>query len=40
MCIRDRYYQVTDFSLHLTASTLAEAAKTLTTPDPAEGPGR
>ncbi|MEV0161009.1 ArsR family transcriptional regulator [Nonomuraea fuscirosea] len=35
-----KYYQVTDFSLHLTASTLAEAAKTLTTPDPAEGPGR
>lgn len=35
-----KYYEVTDFSLHLTASTLAEAAKTLTTPDPAEGPGR
>ncbi|MEV4072492.1 ArsR/SmtB family transcription factor [Nonomuraea fuscirosea] len=35
-----KYYQVTDFSLHLTASTLAEAAKTLTTPDPTEGPGR
>jgi ArsR family transcriptional regulator len=35
-----KYYQVTDFSLHLTATTLAEAAKTLTTPDPAEGPGR
>ncbi|GAA1617603.1 winged helix-turn-helix domain-containing protein [Nonomuraea maheshkhaliensis] len=35
-----KYYQVTDFSLHLTASTLAEAAKSLTIPDPAEGPGR
>ncbi|GAA2208486.1 winged helix-turn-helix domain-containing protein [Nonomuraea monospora] len=32
-----KYYEVTDFSLHLTASTLAEAARTLTRPDPEEG---
>ncbi|GAA2832903.1 ArsR/SmtB family transcription factor [Nonomuraea rubra] len=32
-----KYYEVTDFSLHLTASALAEAAKTLTSPDPEEG---
>jgi ArsR family transcriptional regulator len=31
-----KYYEVTDFSLHLTASALAEAAKTLT---PEKGPG-
>lgn len=35
-----KYYEVTDFSLHLTASALAEAAKTLTSQDPAGGPGR
>jgi ArsR family transcriptional regulator len=29
-----KFYEVTDFDLHLTASALAEAAKTLTTPDP------
>ncbi|MGW0810465.1 ArsR/SmtB family transcription factor [Nonomuraea sp. NPDC002799] len=29
-----KYYEVTDFSLHLTAAALAEAAKTLTRPDP------
>jgi DNA-binding transcriptional ArsR family regulator len=34
-----KYYEVTDFSLHLTASALAEAAKTLTRPDPDKGPG-
>ncbi|MFI7135829.1 ArsR/SmtB family transcription factor [Nonomuraea sp. NPDC050153] len=34
-----KYYEVTDFSLHLTASALAEAAKTLTRPDPGKGPG-
>jgi DNA-binding transcriptional ArsR family regulator len=34
-----KYYEVTDFSLHLTASALAEAAKTLTRPDPEKGPG-
>jgi ArsR family transcriptional regulator len=32
-----KYYEVTDFSLHLTASSLAEAARTLTRPDPEEG---
>jgi DNA-binding transcriptional ArsR family regulator len=38
-----KYYEVTDFDLRLTASALAEAAKTLTTPtrlpDPGKGPG-
>ncbi|MET7333428.1 winged helix-turn-helix domain-containing protein [Nonomuraea sp. NPDC005650] len=34
-----KYYEVADFSLHLTASALAEAAKTLTRPDPGKGPG-
>ena len=29
---------LTDLDLHLTAATLAEAAQTLTTADPAEGP--
>lgn len=29
-----KYYDVADFDLHLTASTLAEAAQTLTSPDP------
>ncbi|MEU5863164.1 MULTISPECIES: winged helix-turn-helix domain-containing protein [unclassified Nonomuraea] len=29
-----KYYEVTDFDLHLTAAALAEAAKTLTAPDP------
>src|SRR5215471_3218448 len=29
-----KYFEVTDFSLHLTASTLAEAARTLSTSDP------
>jgi ArsR family transcriptional regulator len=33
-----KYYQLTDFDLHLTASTLAEAAETLTTGDPEKGP--
>jgi ArsR family transcriptional regulator len=33
-----KYYDVTDFALHLTASTVAEAAQTLTRPDPASGP--
>ncbi|MEV4167892.1 winged helix-turn-helix domain-containing protein [Nonomuraea sp. NPDC049709] len=32
-----KWYEVTDFSLHLTAPALAEAAKTLTRPDPEEG---
>ncbi|MBF8186682.1 winged helix-turn-helix transcriptional regulator [Nonomuraea sp. K274] len=29
-----RYYEVTDFSLHLNASALVEAARTLSVPDP------
>src|SRR5690606_14029967 len=33
-----KYYQVADFDLHLTASVLAEAAKTLTRSDPVKGP--
>ncbi|GAA3719402.1 winged helix-turn-helix domain-containing protein [Nonomuraea antimicrobica] len=32
-----KYYEVTDFDLHLTAAALAEAAKTLTGPGPEEG---
>jgi ArsR family transcriptional regulator len=35
-----KYYEVTDFDLHLTASVLAEAAETLTRPDPEKGPAR
>lgn len=33
-----KYYEVADFDLHLSASTLAEAAKTLTKTDPEKGP--
>jgi len=33
-----KYYEVTNFNLHLTASTMAEAAKTLTRSDPEKGP--
>jgi predicted transcriptional regulator len=33
-----KYYEVTDFNLHLSASALAEAAKTLTRSDPQKGP--
>src|SRR5437667_12360272 len=33
-----KYFQVADFDLHLTASALAEAATTLTRPDPPKGP--
>jgi DNA-binding transcriptional ArsR family regulator len=33
-----KFYQVADFDLHLTASTLAEAAQTLTRGDPGRGP--
>jgi len=33
-----KYYEVTDFDLRLTASALAEAAETLTGPDPRKGP--
>jgi predicted transcriptional regulator len=35
-----KYYEVTGFDLHLTASVLAEAAETLTRSDPQKGPGR
>ncbi|GLZ43751.1 winged helix-turn-helix domain-containing protein [Actinokineospora sp. NBRC 105648] len=33
-----KYFEVTDFALHLTGATVAEAAKTLTRTDPARGP--
>ncbi|WP_033665686.1 ArsR/SmtB family transcription factor [Salinispora fenicalii] len=33
-----KYYEVTDFDLHLTASAVAEAAQTLTMPDSGKGP--
>ena len=33
-----KYYEVTDFTLHLTASAVAEAAQTLTRTDPQKGP--
>jgi predicted transcriptional regulator len=32
-----KFYDVTDFDLHLTAAAVAEAARTLTTPDPDTG---
>jgi predicted transcriptional regulator len=35
-----KYYEVADFDLRLTATTLAEAAKTLTRSDPERGPAR
>jgi DNA-binding transcriptional ArsR family regulator len=35
-----KYYEVTDFALQLTPQTLAEAAETLTIPDPEKGPSR
>jgi DNA-binding transcriptional ArsR family regulator len=35
-----KYYEVADFDLHLSAAALAEAANTLTTPDPDKGPTR
>jgi DNA-binding transcriptional ArsR family regulator len=35
-----KYFEVTDFALELTPQTLAEAAQTLTIPDPAKGPSR
>jgi DNA-binding transcriptional ArsR family regulator len=35
-----KYYEVTDFNLHLTASALTETARTLTRPDPEPGPAR
>jgi DNA-binding transcriptional ArsR family regulator len=33
-----KYYEVANFDLHLTATTLAEAAETLTRSDPEKGP--
>jgi DNA-binding transcriptional ArsR family regulator len=33
-----KFYEVTDFDLHLTAPVLAEAAETLTRSDPEKGP--
>jgi DNA-binding transcriptional ArsR family regulator len=33
-----KYYEVTDFALHLDASTVADAARTLTRSDPVNGP--
>ena len=35
-----KYFEVTDFALQLTPTTLAEAAQTLTTTDPEKGPSR
>jgi DNA-binding transcriptional ArsR family regulator len=35
-----KFYELTDFNLQLTASTLAEAARTLTGSDPSQGPAR
>jgi ArsR family transcriptional regulator len=35
-----KYFAVTDFNLHLTATLLAEAASTLTRSDPQAGPAR
>ncbi len=35
-----KYYEVTDFALHLTPAALAEAANTLTKRDPEKGPAR
>src|SRR5712691_7306605 len=35
-----KYYEVTDFNVHLTAATLAAATATLTRSDPEKGPVR
>ena len=35
-----KFYEVADFDLHLTASALAEAVRTLTKSDPVKGPAR
>src|SRR2546430_15357660 len=35
-----KYFEVADFNLHLNASALAEAAKTLARSDPEKGPAR
>lgn len=33
-----KYFELADIDIHLTARTLADAATTVTTPDPAKGP--
>jgi len=33
-----KYYELASFDVHLSPSTLAEAARTVTTPDPETGP--
>lgn len=33
-----KYFEITDFDLHLTPNSLAQAAETLTAPDPDPGP--
>lgn len=35
-----KFYEVADFDLHLTATSIAAAARTLTQTDPAKGPAR
>lgn len=35
-----KFYEVADFDLHLTAASIAAAARTLTLTDPAKGPAR
>jgi ArsR family transcriptional regulator len=35
-----KYFEVTDFDVRLTAAAVAEAAGTLTPPDPGKGPAR
>jgi len=35
-----KYYEVTDFDLHVTAAMLAEAVRTLTRSDSERGPAR
>ena len=34
-----KYFEVAEFDLHLSATSLADAAATLTSPDPAKGSG-
>jgi len=33
-----KFYELADVDIHLTRQTLAQAARTVTTPDPAKGP--
>src|SRR5665648_121498 len=33
-----KFFELADVDIHLTSKTLAEAARTVTTPDPAKGP--